>query len=214
MHVLRRGSILAVAAVAFQTIAHLANEFVFDDRVASLDADVEAGVFTWTSSAAALAVALTALLYAMLPTRRRNAFLALGITAGFFSLDDAVQIHERIALRVGENLLGLPDYAAVRLWLVFYLPLLVLVAALLWVLGREVWPPAGRAVHVGLGVLVASVPVEIAGLVTRPLEEDGTEAPDELRVAAEEGLELGGWLLAAAGMTAAVTVALMTFREE
>lgn len=214
MQLLRGGTIIAVSAVAFQMIAHLTNEFAFDDRVASLDADVEGGVFTWASSAAAFAVALTAVVYAVLPTRRRTAFLVLAVTAGFFSVDDSVQIHERIALRVGENILGLPDYAAVRLWLAFYLPLLVLSAALLWVLGRDVWPPAGRAIRVGLGILVASVPVEIAGLVTRPLDERGVEAPDTLRVAAEEGLELGGWLVAAAGMTAALTVALMTLGDD
>jgi hypothetical protein len=50
--------------------------------------------------------------------------------------------------------------------------------------------------------------------VTRPLSEDGHEAPDDLRVAVEEGLELGGWVLAAAALTAAVAVALMRFRQD
>ena len=211
---LRYGWILAIAAVAFQTVAHLANEFVFDDRFEGIDADVEGGVFTWASSAAAFGVAFSALVHAAAFTRRRSVLLLVFVTASFFSLDDVVQIHERIALRVGEDLLGLPDYAAVRLWLLFYLPLLALLAALLWLLADEVWRPAGRAIRVGLLLLAASIPVEIAGLVTRRLEEDGDEVPDDLRVAVEEGVELGGWIVVAMGLAAAVAVALIRFRHD
>jgi hypothetical protein len=211
---LRIGAGAAVVSVAVQTLAHLANEFLLDDRVEGLDADVEGNVFTWASSAAVFGVALAALLHAVAIRERRREFaLVLGV-ATLFSLDDATQIHERIALKVGEGLLGLPDYAAVRLWLLFYLPLLLLMGALLWVLAEHVWAPAGRMVRVGLALLVASIPVEFAGLVTRPLSERGHEAPDHLRVAVEEGLELGGWVLAAAGLTAAVAVALMRLRQD
>ena len=211
---LRIGVILAVAAVGFQTLAHLTNEFLLDDRVEGLDADVDGNAFTWASSAAVFAVALAALLFAVVFRERRREFLLVLGVATLFSLDDATQIHERIALKVGEDLLGLPDYAAVRLWLLFYLPLLLLMGALLWILAEHVWGPGGRALRLGLGLLVASIPVEIVGLVTRPLSEDGHEAPDDLRVAVEEGLELGGWVLAAAGLTAAVAVALMRFRQD
>lgn len=208
------GAVVAVVAVGFQTLAHLTNEFLLDDRVEGLDADVDGNAFTWASSTAVFGVALAALLHAVTFRELRREFaLVLGV-ATLFSLDDAVQIHERIALKVGEDLLGLPDYAAVRLWLVFYLPLLLLMGALLWILARDLWTPAGRAIRLGLGLLVASIPVEIAGLVTRPLSEDGQEAPDELRVAVEEGLELGGWILAAVGLTAAVAVSLMRFRQD
>ena len=211
---LQAGTIVAVAAVTVQTVAHLANEFIFDDRFESLDADFEGNAFTWASSAAVLAVAVAALLHAAAFRRRRTEFVLLVATATFFSLDDAVQIHEPVALALGEDVLGLPDYAAVRLWLIVYFPLLILMAALLWSVAREAWAAAGRTIHVGLGLLVASIPVELAGAVTRPLADDGTDAPDDIRVAIEEALELGGWILVAAGMMAAVTLALMSFRQD
>jgi hypothetical protein len=211
---LQAGTIAAIAAVAVQTLAHLANEFVFDDRFEGLDADFEGNAFTWASSAAVLAVAFAALLHAVVFRRRRTAFMLVVATATFFSLDDAVQIHEPVALALGEDLLGLPDYAAVRLWLVLYFPLLILMAALLWVVAREAWSAAGRMIRVGLGLLVASIPAELAGAVTRPLADDGTHAPDDIRVAIEEALELGGWIVVAAGVAAAVTVTLMNVRQD
>ena len=209
---LRIGFPLAAAAVTFQTAAHLINEFLLDDRVEGLDADVEGNVFTWASSVSTFAVAVAAFLHAMaFPTRRRE----FGVLAGLgilFSLDDAIQLHERVGLEIGEDLLGLPDYVAVRLWLVFYLPLLLLAGALLWVVAERVWEPAGKMVRLGLFLLIASIPAEIFGVVTRWLEENGTGAPEDLRVAVEEGLELGGWILAAVGLTTAVCVALTGYR--
>jgi hypothetical protein len=101
---------------------------------------------------------------------------------------------------------------AVRLWLVFYLPLLVLAGLLLWRISLEVWGPAGLVLRQGLALLVASIPVELAGVVTRELAEDGTDVPEDLRVAVEEGLELGGWILAAVALTTGLVVALMRYR--
>ena len=209
---LRIGVPLAVVAVAIQTTAHLVNEFLLDDRVEGLDADVEGNVFTWASSVSTFAVAVAAFLHAMaFPVRRREFGLlaALGI---LFSLDDAIQLHERVGLEVGEELLGLPDYVAVRLWLVFYLPLLLLAGALLWRVAKHVWEPAGRMVRLGLFLLIASIPVEVAGVFTRWLEENGPGAPEDIRVAVEEGLELGGWILAAVALMTAILVALMRYR--
>ena len=209
---LRIGFPLAAAAVGFQTAAHLINEFLLDDRVEGLDADVEGNVFTWASSVSTFAVAVAAFLHAMgFPARRREFGLLAGLGI-LFSLDDAIQLHERLGLEVGEDLLGLPDYVAVRLWLLFYLPLLLLAGALLWIVARQVWEPAGRMVRFGLFLLIASIPAEIAGVVTRWLEENGTGGPEDLRVAVEEGFELGGWILAAVGLTTAVSVALTRYR--
>ena len=103
----------------------------------------------------------------------------------------------------------MPDYLAVRLWLILYLPLLLLAGLVLWRVAQEAQPPADRAVLVGLGLLVASIPVELAGAVTRKLAEDSTEVPETFRVAIEEGLELGGWILIATGLTAILCSALM-----
>jgi hypothetical protein len=211
---LRIGLWLTVAAVAFQTVAQLSNEFLLDDRVQGLDADVEANVFTWASSVATFAVAVAAFLHAFVFSTGRREFGALAALGVWFSLDDAIQLHERAALELGEDVLGLPDYVAVRLWLLLYLPLLLVAGALLWTIAQQVWEPAGETVRLGFYLLAASVPVEIAGAGTRWLDEEGTSVPEDLRIALEEGLELGGWLLAAVGLTTAVVVALMQYRPE
>lgn len=207
--VVRVGIRIAVVAVLVQTVAHLGNEFLLDDRVEGLDADVEGNALTWASSVATFAVALCAALHAAAVEKQRREFTVLAALALWFSLDDVAIIHERVALELGEDLLGMPDYLAVRLWLILYLPLLLLAGLVLWRVAQEAQPPADRAVLVGLGLLVASIPVELAGAVTRKLAEDSTEVPETFRVAIEEGLELGGWILIATGLTAILCSALM-----
>jgi hypothetical protein len=210
---LRIGVLVAVAAVGFQTAAHLTNAFLLDSGVAGLDADVEGNAFTWASSVATFALAMAAFLHAAVFSERRREFSLLVGLGVLLSLDDVVQIHERLGLGVGEDLLGLPDYLAVRLWLVFYLPLLLLTGALLWLVAEALWSPAARMLRLGLALLVASIPVEIVGAATRWLEEEeGISLPNDLRLAVEEGLELGGWILAAAGLTSGFAVALMRYR--
>jgi hypothetical protein len=207
--VVRVGVWVAVLAVIVQTTAHLGNEFLLDDRVEGLDADVEGNTFTWASSVATFTVAWAAALHAAAFERQRREFSMLAGLALWFSLDDVAIIHERVALELGEDILGLPDYLAVRLWLILYLPLLLLAAVVLWRIAREAEPPVERVMRFGLGLLIASIPIEIVGAATRKLAEEGTDVPETLRVALEEGLELGGWILLAAGLTAILCSALM-----
>jgi hypothetical protein len=209
---LRIGVRLAIFAVAVQTAAHLGNEFLLDDRVEGLDADIEGNVFTWASSVTTFTVGVAAFLHAVAFSARKREFGAVAALAVWFSLDDAIQVHERIALELGEDVLGLADFIAVRLWLVFYAPLLLLAGFLLWNVFRLLWEPAGRTVRLGLFLLVGSIPVEVAGAGTRWLDEEGTSVPEDLRIALEEGLELGGWILIAAGLMTAVVFALNQYR--
>jgi hypothetical protein len=209
---LRIGILVVVAAVSFQTAAHLTNEYLFGDRFAGLDADVEGNAFTWASSVATFALAMAAFLHAVVFSSRRREFSLLAALAALFSVDDVVQFHERLGLGLGEDVLGLPDHLAVRMWLVFYLPLLLLAGALLWLVAETLWVPAARTLRIGLALLVASIPVEIVGAGTRWLEEEGTSAPNDLRIAVEEGLELGGWILGAVGLMTGFVVALMRYR--
>ena len=205
----RVGFLIAMFAVFVQTVAHLGNEFLLDDRVEGLDADIEGNSLTWASSVATFAVGLMAALHAAAFERQRREFSVIAALAVWFSLDDVAIIHERVALELGEDLLDMPDYLAVRLWLILYLPLLLLAGYVLWRIAQAAKPPADRAVLYGLGLLVASIPVELAGAVTRKVAEDGTEVPETFRVAIEEGLELGGWILLASGLTAILCSALM-----
>jgi len=108
--------------------------------------------------------------------------------------------------------LGLPDYLAVRLWTIFYLPLLLVAGALLWELPRILWAPAARFVRGGLGLLVGAFAVEVLGALTRWLEEESDTAwPDNLRTGVEEGLELAGWILIATGLLTAFCVRLSAY---
>jgi hypothetical protein len=209
----RMGVRLALVAVVFQTTAHLTNELLLDDDVQGLDADVEGNAFTWASSVATFTVALTAFLHAAAFELRRREFAVLAALALWFSLDDVAIIHERVALKLGEDILGLPDYAAVRLWLILYLPLLLVAGLALWRVAQDLAPEISRTVRLGLGLLIASIPVEILGLVTRRLADDGTDVPEDFRVAVEEGLELGGWIVLAAALTAALCSALLNAGE-
>ena len=145
--VVRVGIRIAVLAVLVQTVAHLGNEFLLDDRVEGLDADIEGNSFTWASSVATFTVAWAAALHAAAFERQRREFSVLAGLALWFSLDDVAIIHERVALELGEDLLGMPDYLAVRLWLILYLPLLLLAGLVLWRIAKEAQPPADRAVR-------------------------------------------------------------------
>ena len=58
-------------------------------------------------------------------------------------------------------------------------------------------------------MLVAAVACEVVGVVTKPLDRRGIAWPDILRVGIEEGIELAGWIVASAGLTALVYLALV-----
>jgi hypothetical protein len=208
-YVVRVGFRIALFATLALVAVHLGNEWVLDDRIEGVDADVEGNALTWASSVSTFAVALTAALHAAAFEKQRREFAVLAALTLWFSLDDVAIIHERLGLKLGEDVLGLTESVAVRLWLVVYLPLLVLAALILWRIAQEAGPPAERAIRFGLGLLVASIPVEVIGAATRELAEDGTDVPNDLRVAIEEALELGGWILIASGLTSILCSALM-----
>jgi hypothetical protein len=210
---LRIGVLLAAAAVALQTTAHLANEFVLDARIDGLNADLEGNVFTWASSTSTFTLALAAFLHTVLFPLRRREFGVLAGLAAFFSLDDAVQFHERLTVAIGEDLLGLSDHVSGRLWVAVYFPLLLLTGLLLWLVAEQVWEPAGKLIRLGLVVLVASILAEFPGALSSRLDPERGSAPGDVLVALEEGLELGGWLFGAVGLTTAVAVALVRYGD-
>ena len=199
--VLALGIRLALFAVSFQTVAHLVNEFVLDGDVRNFDADAEFAMFAWAGSIAIFAAGLGAALVALL--ERRQLLFGVAAVLAFLSLDEIVQIHEQLALKLTSGL-GLPDYVGVRLWLVLYAPLLLLLALALWRLAQDLRVDVRRALVAGLGALVVAVGLEAVGLPTKWLDDRGVEWPDVLRIAAEEAAELGGWLLVASALLATV----------
>jgi hypothetical protein len=203
------GVSLAAFAFGVLVLGHLANHALFDGDVWNLNPGTEGNAWTWASSAAVFAAGFAALVRAVALDERRAAFAWLAAALMFFSLDDAVEIHEEMGQAVGSRLLeSAPGYAQNRTWLILYVPLLVYVAVTLW--RESTGPhPARRTLRLGLWLLVAAVATEAFGLVTKPIDRRGVAWPDILRVGVEEGIELAGWIVAAAALTALVYLALV-----
>ena len=191
---------LALAAVAVQTVAHLVNEFALDGEISNLDADAEFATFAWAGSVAIFAAGLAVTLLATVE-RAPRLFYLVGAVLAFLSLDEIVQIHERLALELTEGF-ELPDYVGVRLWLVLYGPLLLALALVLWRFAAGLNNTGRQTLVQGLGLLVIAVGLEAVGLPTKWLDDRGVEWPDVLRIAAEEAAELGGWILVATALLA------------
>lgn len=206
--VLALGLGIAVTAATVQTGAHLINEFALDGEIQNLDADAEGNTFTWASSVSIFTAAVGALLGGLLWEHRRRELLVVSGLLAFLSLDESITIHERVGLELGSGVLGLPDYAGVRLWIVLYTPLLLLLAYLLWRSTEQFSSRARTFVLYGTALLAAGVALEAVGLPTKWLEDQGTVWPDTLRIAAEEATELAGWILVATGLVAGVCGAL------
>jgi hypothetical protein len=206
---LRTGTVVVLAAVAAQTLAHIANTAFLGGDVASLDADLEHNAPNWASSVATFAAGLAVVLHSLAFEALRRSFAVLGALLVWFSLDDAIAAHERFGVKVGEDVLGLSEDWAVRVWIVFFIPLLLLAATLLWQISKAIWPRARRMVLAGLGALAASIFVEFLDPLTSADDETETHWPDVLATGFEEGLELAGWGLIAVGLLAALTVALL-----
>jgi len=199
---LRTAVVLAAAGVALQTFIHVFNLFVLNDRYYHLDASAEKTVFAWASSAATFAAACAALLLAATPTvARRGVMLILGLLLAQLSLDDFVEIHERLGVAV-DDALDLPEAVGPRIWVLLYMPLLAFTALLLVWSARQAPPRAARYQLAGLGLLVLGVISEGFGVFTKLLQEHGIESPHRLRAGVEEGFELAGWIILAAGLTA------------
>ena len=186
---------LALAAAFVQTTSHLVNEFLLDGEVRNLDADAEFATFAWAGSVAIFAAGLGATLLAAV-RREPRVLYVVGAVLAFLSLDEIVQVHEQLALELGDGL-GLPDYVGVRLWLVLYGPLLLVIALILWRYALGLVEEVRRTLVRGIGLLVSAVALEAVGLPTKWLAERDVRWPDELRIAAEEAAELGGWILVA-----------------
>jgi hypothetical protein len=202
---LRAATLIAILGVVVQTTAHLTNAFVLDGEFLQLDADAEGTAFAWASSVAVFSGALAAFLHALFWEEERRSLLIAALVLTFLSLDEIIQVHERIGLFVGGDLLGFGDYVAVRLWLVLYAPLLIVLAVLLLRSAELLPEDATRTLRYGLAALVTAIALEGVGLPTKWLKsEQAVSWPDTIRIAAEEAAELAGWILVSASLIAGV----------
>ncbi len=188
---------LAVAAVVVQSAAHLIDLVAFDLSVNLINVDSDTSVFSWASVVTVGAAAVIVLLMAASLAANRGRLLLLSGLLAFFSLDDAVEIHERISSQAS-RFLDFP-HSSRLFWPLVFLPLLATAFALLWSLARRSHPSAGRTIRLGLLLLVGAVMLEAASPLLFTAWNHG-DLPYELEVVVEEGLELGGWILIAGGL--------------
>jgi hypothetical protein len=199
--IIELGIVVSIVAVAAQTVLHLADIVVFDRGVNIFDADDDVTVSGWASTAATFAAAVAVLPLAI-ATGRRLFFVLAGIFA-FFSLDDFIRLHERLAAKVES--LGIDESLQLGrlIWAAVFFPLLALTAALLWALARTVAGEEGRLIRLGLALLAAGVVLEAASPALFAFDLDHKDWQYETEVVLEEGAELAGWIWIAAALMAA-----------
>lgn len=198
--VLRCGYALAVGCAVVQAVLHLVDVYAFDGTVAAINADNpgEGNVFTWASSSATFAAATFCLLLALAEPQRRAVIGLVAVLLAAFSIDDALFVHERLTLAV-LDFVGADDRFSRIAWPALLLPLMAFVAVAIWRRAAEVVPAERLVLRGAIALLGLAVVLEMA-LFAAP---DGTYARELLEplfVAAEESIELGAWILLAAGL--------------
>ena len=196
---MRLGWSIAVLACSAQTAAYLTNEFVLDSRYHQLDIAADGTLFAWANT---LAIVSLAVLLALAAARRRIGVgrataLVLGLV--LLALDDATGAHDRLTDLRAESLPGRPETAAVVVVAAFAV-LLVSVFVLLWAESGRLSRGAQRTMRVGLLTLAVAVAARAAGAAFG-LGAVG-ETVRALGIAVEQGVDLIGWILVAAGYAA------------
>ncbi|MCZ7590363.1 MAG: hypothetical protein M5U27_16190 [Gaiella sp.] len=194
------GLALAIVAFVAQTLMHLTDVYLLDRQLQFINADEEANIPTWASASSAFVAAVAALLLAV-ASGRRVLYGGLAALLGFMSLDDAVQVHERIVHRRVHSLGPIHDAARI-VWPLLYLPLLILGFVLLVLAARALTTRPRVCVWLGLGLLVASVGAEFVGTLILELGATKMSLLYTLEVIVEEGAELVGWIAIAVGLLA------------
>ena len=203
--VLALGRGLALVGGTALLLGHVFNHVALDDRIGELQASAEHNVWSWAATMATLAAGLAALLHSRSSSAPRES-VALGALLVFFSLDDFLEIHENAGLDVSESL-GLPDYVGPRLWVFLYLPLAAAGLVLLWRVAAELGGRPRSSILLGVALFGSGYVLEAAGIVTKRIEESGYELPHLIRAGLEESVELAGWILVAAGLSAGMLAA-------
>ncbi len=185
---------LAGLAVAVQTTAHLVNELMLGGRYPQLAAAVDGNAF---GRANTLSIALSAILTAVAAFSRvgiRRRRIVLSAALAFLAVDDAMGLHDRIrALPTPTETVAAAAFAAV----------LALVLLLLSAETRRMRFAPRRLLIAGLLALVAGFALRLVGAFVTVADTVGGTAT-AVGVAIEQGLGLGGWILVAAGLLAAL----------
>lgn len=201
--VLGLGLALAVAGVALQSVAHLVDLWAFDLEVEVVRAESDTSAWAWASIVATFTAAVGALLLHAARFGRPARLAVLAAAVAFLSLDDMIQVHERLSALVTD--LGAPEewHLARLFWVAVFLPLLAVTFLLLWDLSRTLPARFGRLVLAGAVLLVVAVGLEVVSPALFWLGFDHGDLLYELEVVLEEGAELGGWAVVGTALVAA-----------
>jgi hypothetical protein len=189
---------IALVGVTVQTLVHLVNAAV--DGGTQLNVNAEHNAMAWAGSAAMFSAAFAAALHAILMQQRQLSYAFLASVFAFFSLDEVILVHERLAAWA-LGVVGVSTSWDSVLWPVLYSPVAGLCLVLLLALARGAPARCGRFIRIGLVLLVTAVTAE---MVSAPVStfENADGWPHIVEGAFEEGAELAGWILIAAGLMA------------
>lgn len=204
---LRCGILTAALAGSTAVISQAVNELVLETRQRHLNLDAEWNLWAWAGSASIAAAAVAAALAAIAVSswRARLAILALWLV--FLSADDVLEVHERVGIRLGGSF-GHGGEDSGRLWVIVYLPAMVVSLVLLvQIAGTLCSAEARRVLHAGLVLIGLAVAAEVAGALTRRLG-GALDWIYGVSVALEEAGEVAGWLLIATALAAAAFAAV------
>jgi hypothetical protein len=199
--ILSVGFALAVIAVVVQTAAHLTNALLLDYGIANMDATIDGNALSWASSVATFAAALGALLLGMIPRSPAWRLLVLAAVLAFFSLDDVVAIHEKLAFGTS-GALGLADIVGRAFWPVLYFPLFLYALVSLWQLSLQARERVRHTIWAALALFALAFAGEAFATLWWSADNATRFLGDDLEVALEEGAELGGWIILAAALGA------------
>jgi hypothetical protein len=199
---------IAALTVTAQSVAHVVGVRLLDDRFLHLNADDEHGVPAWTSSAATFAAAFAVLLLALGRERIVGWLAVLASLLAFFSLDDAVVIHERLSENVADAL-GYGETAQRVISVLAFTPLFALALWLLVRAGRQLSGRVQWLLYGGIVLLGTALATELASSILYEFADVSRGTwPDTIEVVIEESLELGGWILIGTAFLAAFVLSL------
>jgi hypothetical protein len=202
------GIVIAALTVTVQSVGHVVGVRLLDDRYVHLNVDEELGLAAWTSAAVTFAAAFAVLLLTLLREAIDRWLVGLVALVAFFSLDDAVVVHERAAEKIAEAL-GYGDYAERLIWPILFGPLFLAALILLVHASRELPDRARGLVRIGIGLFVVALGTELlSSAVYSAADVEPGSWPDVFEVLVEESAELSGWILVATAFLAAVVAYL------
>ncbi len=196
--------VLTLATAVLLPVTHLVDLLLLDGRIEAVNADADSSAWGWASVATEAGAALLLGLLAATRVAWRS-LAAAAVAVAFLSLDDFIQVHERVS-ELGSHL---PVAHASRIvWPLLFMPLMAFVFVLVWRVAADATEPARAFLRGGLLALAVAIGLEIASPLLFAAGEDHGTAFYELEVAVEETLEQVGWLWVAGGLVLVLLAAL------